>query len=616
MKFRLYTKKESVTLTHTAELIDLCSSRFAKERVLTYPHYKTDELKHITGCEFAQKCMAAAKALVAFGLSEQQAVGIYSPNRQEVLYCELGLFAIRGISVPFYFTASPDQVEAISKDVDLKLIFVGEQYQYNNAYQVQHEKGQIERIIIFDRRVVKQFDDHTSIYYDEFVRMGDSMRNESIVKQRKGESTSSDTALLIYTSGTCGEPKGVIIRHDSIVEQINAHHKLLPSVNRNDISMDFLPQSHIFEKMWVYFCLSLGVRTVIVTDPQQVRKWLPIVRPTLMCNVPRFWEKLYHGITNELEKRSKLQLFFFRHALAVGKRYQFNYRHQHSNAPLYLHLLNRFYTHFFFRQMKMRVGLQRARLLPTAGAYLSDTINTFLQTCGFPIILGYGLSETCASVAIYPKYGFKIGSVGEVLPQVQVRIDPETNEIQLKGNTITTGYYNNAKATEAAFTSDGWFCTGDAGHLEGRTLYFHERIKDLFKTANGKYIAPQQIENLLRNDAFIEQVACIADRKQYPPAIVYPYWPKLIEHARIKGLITGNETPEELTENQHVKNLLMARIEQLQGGLALYEKVKKIALIAQPFTEQKGEITATLKLRRKVINQNYKQQIDGMYNNH
>lgn len=606
-------RQAPVPLKHTSEIIDLCVSVYARDRVLCYPHYKTDVLKYIPGAEFAGECYAAAKALVSFGIAEQEPVGIYSPNRQECLYCELGLFAIRGISVPFYFTASPDQVSCICRRAGIRLVFVGEQYQYNNAYQVQREKGQIERIVIFDRRVVRQFDDTTSIYYDEFVRIGDAMRNETLVKQRKGECTPADIALLVYTSGTHGDPKGVIVTHNAIVTQINSHIRIFPDLGKGDVSVDFLPQSHIFEKMWVYFSLTVGIRTAIITDPKRVRELLTLIRPTVMCNVPRFWEKVYAAVLEEVESRGVLSQKFFHHGIRVAKKYRLLYRNRGRRAPLLLEAGYRVYSRLIFRKIRHRLGLQRGRLYPTAGAYLSDSVNAFLQACGFPILVGYGLSESCATVSVYPRKTYKIGSVGDVIDNVKVRIDPSNDEIQLKGPTITKGYYNEEDSTREAFTEDGWFKTGDAGRLEGETLYFRERIKDLFKTANGKYIAPQQIEALLDTDPYIEQVACIAENRRFAGAVVYPNWSKLIELGRYKGIIRGDEPLEELSENSRLKNLLMARIELLQGGLAAYEKIKRIVLITKPFSVEDDELTHTLKLRRKEIELHYAKEIQAMY---
>lgn len=614
MKFWSFHTHKPFALSHTVDLISLAATRYRKDPLLAYPLYKTDTLKEINGGEFAEKCIAAAKALVAFDIAPEEAVGIYSPNRQEILYCELGLFAIRGVSVPFYFTASPEQVGYICRRTQMKLIFVGEQYQYNNAYEVQREQGQIERIVIFDHRVVRQFSDTTSIYYDEFVRLGDAMRNETQVKQRKRECLPSDTALYIFTSGTTGEPKGVIITHRMILAQLHEHQALYPFIGYGDVSADFLPQSHIFEKMWVYFCLSRGATTAIVTDPHQVQFLLPIIRPTVMCNVPRYWEKVYAGILEKVQKRSQWKQRLFWWAIRMAKRYRLHYRNAGLRAPLHLTLLYRINARLFFHKIKQRLGLQRGYFFPTAGAYLSDTINAFLQACGFPIIIGYGLSESCATVSAYPLRGYTIGSVGEVIDGVAVRIDPETKEIQLKGDSITPGYYQAPQATAEAFTTDGWFRTGDRGRLEGKTLYFEERLKDLFKTANGKYIAPQQIESLLMADPYIEQVACIANDRRFASALIYPNWDLLIKGAKEEGIIAGGEPMEDLIHHDGIKKRLMARIEQLQGGLAAYEKIKRIALLLHPFTQDKGELTATQKLRRATIEEHYSRLIEEIYN--
>lgn len=600
-------------IRHLADLISRCSNRYSDVRVLSYPHYKTDQWKHIKGSEFAEQCRAAARGLAEWGLMPGDRIGIYSPNRQESLYVELGLFAMRGVSVPFYSTCSPDQVEYISKDANIKLLFVGEQYQYNNAYQVQREKGQIERIIIFDKRVVKQFSDNTSLYYDEFVRMGDSMRNDTIVKERRGECLSTDLSLIIYTSGTSGTPKGVTVNQHAMVEQINAHQRAYPDIQMGDVSANFLPTSHIFEKMWVYYCLSLGIRTAIITDPKRIQELLPQIKPTLMCNVPRYWEKVYQGVRTHIDKSSSIAKSFYNTALRIGKRYRLDYFNKGKRAPLWLSLQYHIYASTVFALLKRVLGLQRGRFFPTAGAKLDDEINIFLQSCGIPIIIGYGLSESCATVSSYPRRGYVIGSVGKISDLVQVRISEEDDEIQLKGEIITEGYYQNEAANQLAFTEDGWFRTGDAGWVEGDVLFFRERIKDLFKTANGKYIAPQQIERMLAGDPLIEQAACIGDGKKFASALIYPNWELLKPIAIEKGFINGDESIEELSSNSRIRHFLMSRIEVLQASLATFEKIKKIVLLQEPLSVEKEELTATLKIRRSVVYQHYANAIESIY---
>lgn len=604
---------EQYRIEHMADLVTIMKEQFPKDRLLSFQHYKTDAWLHISGRRVAEKCMDVAKGLAELGIAPGEPVGIYSPNRKEFIFTELGLFMLRGVSVPFYATCSPDQIAFIAKKTRLRFIFVGEQYQYNNAYQVQREKGLIERIIIFDPRVVKQFDDHSSIYYDEFIRIGDSARNETTVLKHRADCLPSDLALIIFTSGSTGTPKGVKVLHRAMAMQVNVHHFIYPSINRSDVSLNFLPLSHIFEKMWVYFCLTQGVRNAIVHDPKKVQEVLPQIKPTLMCNVPRYWEKVYQGVNKHIDQSLKLMQRIYADSLHTGRRYRLEYRNLGKKPPFFLELKYRFFSNTVFSILRRKLGLQRGRFFPTAGAKLSDEINIFLQSCGFPIIVGYGLSESCATVSSYPTSGYKIGSVGRISPIVDVRIDPENNEIQLRGETVSPGYFENEEATLEAFTPDGWFRTGDKGRIEGDVLYYEERIKDLFKTANGKYIAPQQIEAMLSAEPLIEQVAAIGDGYKFVSALIYPQWSQLQLIAIDRGWADEDTTIEELSGNQQVHLYMMSLIEGCQASLATFEKVKRIVLLTRPFSEAQGELTATLKLRRKVIYEHFQEQIEQIY---
>lgn len=565
------------------------------------------------GQAFSQAAIDAAKALVGCGIAPGERVGIYSPNMREAMFTELGIFAARAVAVPLYATCSPDQVAFIAKKSSFRTLFVGQQYQYNNAYEVQSEQNLFDRIIIYDRKVVKQFNDHTSLYYDEFIRMGDSMRNETLVKERHGEALPSDLALLIYTSGTSGEPKGVQVLHSQILKQIENHHRLYPFITASDTSVDVLPLSHIFEKIWFYFCLSQGVRTAIVSDPRSIIELMPQIRPTLMCNVPRYWEKIYRAVRAHIEQSTPFMRWLYKCAIRTGECFHFDYYNKGVHAPIWISLPYWLYAHTIFMALKRFIGIEHGRFFPTAGAELNGEINHFLQSVGIPIIIGYGLSESCATVSAYPRRGFIPGSIGQIIPGLEVRIDPETQEIQLRGETITPGYFDNPEANMEAFTKDGWFRTGDAGRKEGDTLFFIERLKDLYKTANGKYIAPQQIENLLTADPYLLEVAVIADRHRFVSALIYPDWQLLKEKAVAHGIVDNQISIDEMANRADITRFLMSHIESLQTSLASFEKIKRISLLKAPFSVERGELTHTGKLRRKQINTNYALQIADMY---
>lgn len=599
-------------LYHLAEYPHRLRKKFGSKRIIRYQKKDNGPWCNLNGEEFSDRCLLAAKALVAENIQEGDRVGFYTQNSVDALASELGLFMLRGVSVPLYATSSPDQVEYILRDAGIQVLFVWEQYQYNNAWEVQKRSGLLRRIIVLEPNVILQPEDTISLKYEEFIRRGDSKLHEHTANVRSSQALAEDIAVIIYTSGTSGRSKGVALRHKQFMVQIQAHTELFTQLGSRDVSMSFLPQSHIFEKIWVYYCLFIGCTTAILTNPKTIQKALVDVRPTMMCNVPRFWEKVYGGVQDKIREMHPTLQKVMRHAIKIGEEYRLEYKNKGKRPPILTKLLYKLYKETLFAKLKKVLGVQRGKFFPVAGAALSPEINRFLQSVSIPICCGYGLSESTATVCCYRNKGFDINSVGEVLDHVQVRIAPETNEIQLKGPTIITEYYNNPEANKESFTEDGFFRTGDAGRLEGKTLYFTERIKDLFKTANGKYVAPQMIEGLLMLDPIFEQVAAIGDGYKFISALISPAWDILLKEAKARGI--NVDRPQEVLAKDHdIRRLLHAHIEQAQTSLASYEMIKRFTILPEPFSMDNGELTPTLKIKRKVVYEHYAQEIAEMY---
>lgn len=599
-------------LYHLAEYPHRLRKKFGSKRIIRYQKKDNGPWYNLNGEEFSERCLLAAKALVAENIKEGERVGFYTQNSVDALSSELGLFMVRGTSVPLYATSSPDQVEFILRDAGIEVLFVWEQYQYNNAWEVQKRTGLLRRIIVLEPNVLLHPEDTISLKYEEFIRRGNSKSHEHIANTRSSQALPDDIAVIIYTSGTSGRSKGVALKHKQFMMQVQTHADLLTNLSSKDVSMSFLPQSHIFEKIWVYYCLFIGATVAILTNPKTIQTALVDIHPTMMCSVPRFWEKVYAGVQDKIKSMPPTLQKIMRHAIKVGEEYRLNYKNQGKRAPLYLKLLYKLYKATLFAKLKKVLGIQRGKFFPVAGAALSPEINRFLQSVSIPICCGYGLSESTATVCCYPEKHFDINSVGTVLDHVQVRIDPETNEIQLKGPTVITEYYNNPEANKESFTEDGYFRTGDAGRLEGKTLYFTERIKDLFKTANGKYVAPQMIEGLLMLDPIFEQVAVIGDGYKFISALISPNWDILKKEALARGLNTERSTSE-LAQDHEVRRLLHAHIEQAQVSIANYEMIKRFTILAEPFSMENGELTPTLKIKRNVVYKHYAQAISDMY---
>ena len=403
-----------------------------------------------------------------------------------------------------------------------------------------------------------------------------------------------------------------MLHHSNFSEQVYAHQLKYPFISNRDVSMCFLPLNHIFEKAWSYLCLSMGCQVAILSDPKRILDALPVVRPTMMSNVPRFWEKVYIGVQDKINRSPSPLRRVMRHAIRTGEHYFFDFINEGKKPSIFLSLLYQAYDKVLFTKVKKAIGLQRGRFFPTAGASVSPEISRFFRSINVPMCVGYGLSETTATVSSQPMRGFDLESIGTIMPALQVKIDPETSEILIKGPTVTRGYYNNPEADAEAFTPDGYFRTGDAGRLEGNVLYFTERIKDLFKTANGKYIAPQMIEGLLTVDPLFEQVAVIADGYKFVSALIYPNWEALRREARHRGIEEGL-TDAELAAHHEVHRMIMAHLEQNLKSVAQYEKVKKFHLLTEPFSVERGELTNTLKVRRKVVAELYAAEIASMY---
>ncbi len=595
---------------HFAELIHRQAEKYGNRTALKHRDNATGKWLKISWREFSDKVMLTAKAMAEFGIKVQENIGVYSQNMPQCLYTDFGAYGNRVVSIPMYATNSPGQIEYIINDAKIHTLFVGEQLQYNNAFKVQKDSKYLERLVVFDPAVKMNPEDKTSIYFDDFLRLGDNAHAESTVKIRMTEAIPEDLATIIYTSGTTGESKGVMLPHSCYLEAMRIHDIRLPMVTDKDLSMSFLPMTHIFEKAWCYYCLHKGVTIAINQDPKMIQKTLPEVHPTLMCNVPRFWEKVYAGVHEKINSSSPSMKKIFLDAIETGRKYNLEYKNKGIPAPCGLKLKFQFYNKTVFTLLKKVLGIERGRLFPVAGAPLSDAINEFLQSVNIPIVYGYGLSETTATVCFYPEIGFQFGSIGEVMPGVQVRIDPANNEILVKGKTVMSGYYNKPEETKKAFTEDGFFRTGDAGRLEGNTLFFTERIKDLYKTSNGKYIAPQAIEMLMSGDNYIEQIAVIGDQRKFVSALIVPAYPLLEKYAGEKGI--SFESREELVNNKDIIRFIEARVEEHQKNLASYEKIKRFTLLPEAFM-MGCELTDTLKLRRPVVLQKYAAQIEAMY---
>ncbi|MBO5794047.1 MAG: long-chain fatty acid--CoA ligase [Bacteroidaceae bacterium] len=582
---------------------------YGNRTALRYRDYSVGIWKDISWNEFSSRVRELSNAMLSIGVEEQENMAVFSQNMPEVLMVDFAAYAIRAVTIPMYATSSEMQVKYIVSDASIRYIFVGEQEQYDIAFRVLKLGSSLEKLIIFDRNVQRNPEDNISIYLDDF-RKGHDNRYEEEIERRTKAVQSQDLANILYTSGTTGLSKGVMLTHEMYNSALSAHYGVLP-LSDKDIILNFLPFTHVLERGWSYLCIANGCTMAVNLRPADVLQSLREVHPTCMCAVPRFWEKVYAGVQERMEKSSPMQKLLLEDALRVGHAYNVDYKMKGITPPIGLRMQYSLYENTIIAFLKKQLGLERANFFPTAGAAVPTVIEDFVRSAGLNMVVGYGLTESTATVSI-DRLGMpiSIGSVGRLLDGVEIKFG-ENDEILLKGKTITKGYYRKAEVTELSIDQDGWFHTGDAGYIKDGELFLTDRIKDLFKTSNGKYISPQLIESKLCVDKYIDQIVVVAEQRKFVSALVIPQYDLLMELAKDYGVECHSN--EELCTNPRVVKFMMYRIETLQQEFAHYEQIKKITLLPEPFSMDKGELTDTLKVKRAVLYKNYREQIEKMY---
>ena len=598
------------TNSHLSRLIHDQAAKYGDREVLIYRQFGSQEWNSLSWNQFSNTVKKVSNALLNLGVSVQENLGIFSQNSVQYLFCDFGAWGIRAVTIPFYATSSEQQIQFMIADAKIRILFVGEQEQYDKARRVFPMCHTLERIIVFDRSVRITEGDQTALYFDDFLKLGEGMPRQSEVDARQRDASMDDIANILYTSGTTGDSKGVILTCGQYHAAMEANSKCVP-VCEDDRVLNFLPFTHIFEKGWKILCLTKGARLIVNTYPLEVQQTMKQTHPTCMCSVPRFWEKVYMGVLEKIETSSPLQRRLFNHALSIGKKHNIDYLSKGKRPPMTLHLEYEMLNRTVFSLVRKELGLENAHFFPTAGATVNPQVEEFIHSIGINMIVGYGLTESLATVSCnHLGDPWTVGSVGVPIEGISIRISDE-GEVLLKGPTITRGYYNRDDLTKAAFTADGYFRTGDSGYFKDGELFLKERIKDLFKTSNGKYIAPQMIESKILVDKYVDQVAIIADQRKFVSALIIPVYPLLEEYAREQGI--PFQSREDLCRNPKINQMMMERIETLQQQLAHYEQIKRFTLLPHAFSVERGELTNTLKIKRRVLNENYKKEIDKMY---
>ncbi|MEI6059338.1 MAG: long-chain fatty acid--CoA ligase [Bacteroidota bacterium] len=570
-------------------------------------YQKDDKTWHpITWAEFWKSIQDTAMALLANGVKPGDKVAIMSRNMPEWTITDYALQLVRAVSVPLFSSTSAAQAEYMLNETECVLFMVGEQEQYDVAKELFGKVPTLGKIIAFDC-VVQLDTDIPSEYFSDFKTSDKGNAYKEQLQLLSDAGQDQDLCSIIYTSGTSGEPKGVMLTVANFVHCVRIHD-LRITISDEDVSLCFLPLSHIFERGWTFIVLSKGITSYYLRNPKEVVDAVQSVRPTLMCSVPRFFEKTYEGVNSKIARSSALKQAMFKWAINIGGK-RLDYIWNKKTVPFHLTLAYAIADKLVLAKGRAVLG-GRFRFMVCGGASLSLDVIHFFEQVGIHIKIGYGLTETIATITCLLDDDLNTSSVGKVMPTLDVKIG-DNDEIMVKGGTIFSGYYKKPELNDEAF-KDGYFRTGDAGRLdENGYLFLKDRIKDIIKTSSGKYIAPQKIESLLSGDKYIEQITIIGSERKYITALVVPAPAAFEELMKEMGLV--NKPREEQVKEKAVISFYQKRINELQKDLSSYEQVKKIVMLPAEFTIQTGELTSSLKIKRRVVAEQFKDEIESMY---
>ncbi len=572
-------------------------------------YYKSEQKtwRGISWIDFGLQIENISLALLQFGIKSQQNIAIYAQNMPEWIVADLAIMSIRAVTVPIYATNSTKEVEYIVKDAQISVLFVGEQEQYDEAVKLLKTNTYL-KLIVALRDTIQFSKLENSVYLKDFSAVEKNGKLTTELQKRYKESTLDDLACIIYTSGTTGEPKGVMLDHANFVDTIKAHEIEL-KLSDEESSLSFLPLSHVFEHNWVLVCLHNGIEVYFNESPIFIALSLKEVKPNYMCAVPRFYEKVYGAIQENVKSASKTKMKLMKWAVAVGERYNNEYKRFELKPSIFLKLKYGIANKLVLSKLRNIFGGE-IKMMPCGGAPIAENVVAFFHAIGINVKVGYGLTETMATVTLFGDTHIEFTSVGKTIAGSSIKIGAN-NEILVKSPGVMKGYYKKPEQTKSTFI-DGWLKTGDAGRIdENGNLYITDRIKDLMKTSGGKYIAPQKLETILINDSFIEQIAIIGDQKKFVSALTVPNFEAIKAYAKKHKI--NFDSIEELITKSEIVDLFKKRFEDLQKSFSGFEKIKKFTLLPEEFSIAAGELTATLKLKRKIIIKKYKDLIDKMY---
>ncbi len=560
----------------------------------------------ISSDELLKRARRIAAGLYSIGVRHGDRVALLSESRVEWTLTDAGCIFAGAIDVPIYPTLTPAQVRYILNDSGSRVLIVANKEKLDELKGVLPECPDVEKVIVFDAEGVG--DEALTLAQLEGAGAQLEIDQPGIVDQIAGKTTPEDLATIIYTSGTTGEPKGVMLTHSNLVTNLIDSSGHL-QFGEQDTALSVLPLSHVFERQAMYMYLHQGMAVYFAESLQTIGPNLKEVRPTIFVGVPRIFEKIYDRIREKAAEKGKLSVALLAWSVKVAREYA-ELLMSHKSIPLGLKLQHAIASKLIFSKWRAAFG-GRIRLLLSGGAALPEDLGYIYIGAGIPIMQGYGLTETSPVITTGQLSDNCVGTVGRAIPNVEIRIASD-GEIEVRGPNVMRGYYNRPEETRAAFTDDGWFKTGDIGTLDADGfLRITDRKKELFKTSGGKYISPQPIEQAIKGSRFVSQVVLIGAGRKFPSALIVPAWEQVESYAKLKGI--SWKTHEELCRNPRIIDLFERQIESLTPDLARYEKIKRIALLENEFSIEGGELTPTMKVKRRVIDDKYRSVIDRIY---
>jgi long-chain acyl-CoA synthetase len=583
------------------------AQRFADKTALSYK--KAGVYQTLTYHQFYEKVLMAARGLRDAGIRPGDRVAIFSENRAGWAIADFAIQSMQAVTVPVYATNTAEQAAYVLNHSGARIVFVSSRLQYEKLFSVREKLPAIEFVVSFDRFMGHHDLPLYTLYQLSGISDPLSAADREIIETLIDAVQPDDLITLIYTSGTTGVPKGVMLTQYNVLHNVHYGLEKLEAVGKNEIFLSFLPLSHVLERTAGYYApLMSGSHVAFCENPEKVVQNIQEVRPTVMVSVPRLFEKIYSRIYEDVHKMSVPRRKIFHKAVEIGREY--NMRRYIVPRPLgLLRIQYRFFDWLVFSKIRRRFG-GRLRYFISGGAPLDKSINEFMWTIGIPTFEGYGLTETSPAVTINSPWKVRFGSVGTPLPGTELRL-AEDGELQVRGPQVMRGYYN-APEESAKVLQDGWFSTGDIARIDDEGyVYIIDRKKEIIVTAGGKNIAPQPLENELRMDKLISQAFVFGDRKPYLIAVLTPNLERLLEIGRAQGIHFLDV--EELVVDPRITSLYAERIAQINSRLAPYETLKKFIVLPRDFSVEGGELTPTLKLKRKAIYEKYKDRIERLY---